>query len=233
MISLQIEGRVYKEITSVMNKLQFFAPGNSLLEVHFDINGVPSLKATDGSAYWVGIPEQDEKELLRIVKEKYPNGFHSRNDSSIEWLKARLKELADSKSVKIKLVDEYGCLMVDGESVDAYKVELEDESISSIYIAMTERKERFVVFRPYIQLEEFGEAENVYRFYPETGTGNLSDDESTYIFKDEIVSYKEYIYKYDSNILKGTSYGFKNNDYGFMKESNFGNFMGAGGCKFF
>ena len=82
-------------------------------------------------------------------------------------------------------------------------------------------------------MEEFGEAENVYRFYPETGTGNLSDDESTYIFKDEIVSYKEYIYKYDSNILKGTSYGFKNNEYGFMKKSNFGNFMGAGGCKFF
>lgn len=61
-------------------------------------------------------------------------------------------------------------------------------------------------------MKDFGEAENVNRFYPETSICKLSDDESTYIFKNEIVSYKEYVYKYDSNILKGTSDGFKNNE---------------------
>lgn len=232
MIALQIEKRMYKEVMSVMNKLEFFAPGNSLIEVCFDINGDPVLNALDGEAFWNGIPKKDEKEILRIVKEKYPNGFHSRNDLSIKWLKARLNELADSKSIGIKSVDEYGCLMVDGENVDAYKVELEDESISSIYIAMTQKRERFVVFRPYIQIEEFGEQENVNLFHPETDRHHLSNDKKTIIFENEIVSYKEYVYKYDSNILKGTSYGFKN-EYGFMNEVKFGTYMAAGGCKFF
>ena len=218
--------REYVEVGNITNKLMYLGPGSSLLEVDFDINGEPHIQGIDGAAYWVGIPEEDEKRIVDEIKSKYPHGFHSRSNMGLEWLEKRLEELAANHSVTIREIEPYGCLMVDGNNYDAYKVEIEHKMKSTVYVAMTALFKRFVVFRPYVQYQEFGDSENIGAFQYE----EIPIDSRIYktiFFEEEIVSYREYSYEGDK--LKGEEYGFKNNKSGFIKESRFGKFMVAGG----
>ena len=221
------EERRFLECENIINKLMYLGPGSSLLEVDFDIKSEPHIRGIDGLACLEGIPEEDEKILLEEVKEKYPNGFHSRNNMGMEWMKARLEELAANHPVTIKAVEPYGCLMLDGRNYDLYKVDIEHHKMeNTVYVAMKAFQRKFVVFRPYIQYEEFGDSENIGAFYYE----DVPIDSRIYktiFFKEEIVSFREYVYEED--ILKEESFGFKNNTFGMMYESKFGKFMPAGG----
>ena len=213
------------ECENIVNRLMYFGPGNSLLEVNFDIKSEPHIKVIDGLACLEGIPEEDEKILLEEVKEKYPNGFHSRNNMGMEWMKARLEELAADHPVTIKAVEPYGGLMIDGRNYDLYKVDIEHEMKQSVYVAMKAFQRKFVVFRPYIRYEEFGDSENIGAFYYE----DVPIDSRIYktiFFKEEIVSFREYVYEED--ILKEESFGFKSM-LGVMYESKFGKFAPTGG----
>ncbi len=213
----------YEEITCVDNKLEFFASIGTI-EIRFDINGNPSIHGV--------LPKSDVPELLAMIKERYPNGFHSRVDNCIDWLRTRLEELAAKASIQIKSFVPYGCLMLNGINYDAYKLEVNHERITSpIYVAMTSSLEEFVLFRPYIPLTEFGRDKNIGVFGAETEYAFSVADEAIY-FKDEIVSYKTYEYEYNGEELISTSYGFKNNKLGFMYESKFGKFLAAGGTSY-
>lgn len=217
----------YIEATNVVNALEFFTPGCGLIRVNFDKHSNPSVKAIDGAPYWGGI--HDEKDFLSEIREKYPHGFHSRIDNSIDWLRARTEELAKTGGVQITALEEHGCIMVDGVNYDAYKVEVDHEYIRSpIYIAMLFPRKEFLVFRPYIRIEEFGDVENIRGFGSETEPTRVEPGEVLY-FQDEIVSYKKYVYEYDSDKLRSEAYGFKNNVHGFMYDTRFGKFMGSGG----
>ena len=221
------EERRFKECENIINRLMYFGPGNSLLEVNFDIKSEPQIKVIDGLACLEGIPEEDEKILLEEVKKKYPNGFHSRNNMGMEWLKARLEELTTNHSVTIKAFEPYGCLMSEGHNYDAYKVDIEHNKMeNTVYVVMTAFQRKFVVFRPYIRYEEFGAPENRGAFQYE----DVPIDSRVYktvFFQKEIVSFREYSYENDT--LREESFGFKNNEFGFSNESKFGNFMPAGG----
>lgn len=218
------EERRFLECENIINKLMYLGPGSSLLEVDFDIKSEPHIRGIDGLACLEGIPEEDEKILLEEVKEKYPNGFHSRNNMGMEWMKARLEELAANHPVTIKAVEPYGCLMIEGHNYDAYKVDIEHVMKQTVYVVMTALKS-FVVFRPYIQYEEFGAPENIGAFQYE-GVPIDSSIYKTIFFEKEIVSLREYSYENDT--LREESFGFKSNILG-MYESKFGNFAPAGG----
>lgn len=220
----------YVECKNVVNSLQFFTPGCGLIEVRFDKNSNPSVKGLDGAPYWCGIP--DEKDFLSEIRELYPHGFHSRDDVVIDWLRERTAELAKAGGVQITALEEYGCIMVDGINYDAYKVEVDHEYIKSpIYIAMLFAWNEFLVFRPYIRIEEFGDVENIKIFGSETEPTRVEPGEVLY-FQDEIVSCKKYVYEYKSDKLKSESYGFKNNVHGFMYDTRFGKFMSSGGTTY-
>ena len=98
------EERRFLECENIINKLMYLGPGSSLLEVDFDIKSEPHIRGIDGLACLEGIPEEDEKILLEEVKEKYPNGFHSRNNMGMEWMKARFEndKIKVTKKGKIK-----------------------------------------------------------------------------------------------------------------------------------
>ncbi len=223
--------RKFTECENILNKLMYLGPASSLLEVDFDIKSEPHIRGIDGLACLEGLAEEDEKVLLKEVKKKYPNGFHSRNNMGMEWLKSRLEELATNHSVIIKAIEPYGCLMIERHNYDAYKVDIETSTFghkmtSTIYVAITSFQRSFIVFRPYIQYEEFGESQNIGMFQYESCPMDSKSDK-TIFFSQEIVSFREYIYEGDN--LKEESFGFKNTDMGFVNESKFGNFMPAGG----
>lgn len=220
----------YRELTNTVNVLQYFTPGLGLIQVNFDKFNNPSVKGLDGAPYFVGIP--DEKDFLAEIREKYPNGFHSRNDVSIDWLRERVNELAKAGNIKITTLEEYGSIMVEDVNHDAYKVTIEHEHIHSpIYIAMCIARTEFIVFRPYALIEEFGPTENLQLFSPETDPIYVEPEKVMY-FMDEIVSYKKYVYEFNSDNLKRVSYGFKNNKNGFMYDTRFGNFLIGGGVTY-
>lgn len=219
----------YEECDCVVNKLQYLTPGNGLIEINFDKDSNPSLRGIDGAPYFVGIPKDEESELLDKIREKYPHGFHSRGDVNFEWLADRMQKLARTGGVQINSFEEYGCMMVDGTNYDAYKLEVEHAHIKSpIYIASLFVRQEFVVFRPYIQIKEFGEPKNIGCFQHESEPIHIDAGEAIY-FQDEIVSYKRYKYEFDSSKLIEESYGFKNNILGFKYETKFGKFLSGGG----
>lgn len=216
----------YEECKNVVNKLTYLADGCSLIEINFDKDSNPIIKPVDGAAYFVGVP--DEEELLKEVREKYPHGFHSRIDVGFEWLKDRVGELAEKSGVQINSIEEYGCIMIDGTNYDAYKIEVEHEHIKSpIFVAMTFVRKKFLVFRPYILIDEFGEEENIGAFRTETEPAYIEPGKIAYF--NEIVSVKSYTYDYDTNKLRSESYSFKNNEYGFVYNTRFGKFIVGGG----
>lgn len=217
----------YHEATNVVNVLQYFTPGMGLIQVNFDKYSNPSVKALDGAPYFNGIPDKDS--FLSEIREMYPHGFHSRGDVCMDWLRARTEELAKAGGVQITALEEYGCIMVDGVNHDAYKVEVEHEHIKSpIYIAMIIPNTEFLVFRPYIRIEEFGDIENIQAFGSETEPTRVEPGEIIY-FQDEIVSVRAYKYEFDTDKLKSETYCFKNNEHGFMFDTRFGKFMTGGG----
>ena len=217
----------YEECDCVQNKLQYLTPGCGLIEILFDKDSKPSVRGLDGAPYFTEIP--DKEELLEEIRKKYPNGFHSRTDVNFEWLAERIQKLAKTGGVQINSLEEYGCMMVDGINYDAYKLEVEHSHIKSpIYIASLSCRQEFVVFRPYIQVEEFGAPENIGCFQHESEPSHIDAGEAIY-FQDEIVSYKSYKYEYDSDKRKEESYGFKNNISGFRYDTKFGRFMSGGG----
>lgn len=219
----------YEECDCVVNKLQYLTPGNGLIEINFDKDSNPSVRGIDGAPYFVGIPKDEESELLSKIREKYPHGFHSRGDVNFEWLAERVKKLARTGGVQINSLEEYGCMMVDGINYDAYKLDVQHAHIKSpIYIASLFVRQEFIVFRPYIQIEEFGDPNNIGIFMHETDPDHIDAGEAIY-FQDEIVSFRKYVYEFDSGKLKEESYGFKNNEHGFMYDTKFGKFMSAGG----
>ena len=217
------EERRFSERENILNRLMYFGPGGSLIEVDFDSKSEPYIRAIDGLDC---LEEEDEKILLEEVKKKYPNGFHYRNNMGMEWMKARLEELAADHPVTIKAVEPYGCLMLDGRNYDLYKVDIEHHKMeNTVYVAMKAFHKKFVVFRPYIRYEEFGDSENIGAFYYE----DVPIDSRVYkaiFFKKEIVSFREYVYEED--ILKEESFGFKSL-LGLMYESKFGKFAPTGG----
>lgn len=218
--------RNYVECESIVNRLMYRGPRSSLLQVDFDINAEPHIQGVDGAAYWEGVPEEEEKLLLEEIKRKYPHGFHSRTNIGFEWLRTRLEELAVNHPVTIKAIEPYGCLMLDGKNYDAYKVDIEHHKMeNAVYVAMTAFQKKFVVFRPYIRYEEFGNSDNIGAFYYE----DVPIDSRIYkaiFFKNDIVSFREYVY--DGDILKEESFGFKSL-LGVMYESKFGKFAPTGG----
>lgn len=214
------------ECENILNRLMYIGDSGSLLEVNFDIKSEPHIKVIDGLACLEGIPEEDEKILLEEVKVKYPNGFHSRNNMGMEWLKTRLEELAADYSVTIQTFEPYGCLMIDGTNYDAYKADIKHQMKSTVYVAMTTFCKQFVVFRPYIRYEEFGGTENI-GYFQYTDTPINSNIKRTIFFKEEIVSFREYVYEGD--VLREESFGLKNDQMGFINESKFGKFMTTGG----
>ena len=217
--------RKFMERDNIQNRLMYLGPGGSLIGVDFDSKSEPYIRAIDFLACLEGLPEEDEKILLEEVKKKYPNGLHSRNNMGMEWLKARLEELAADHPVTIKAVEPYGGLMIDGRNYDLYKVDIEHEMKQSVYVAMKAFQRKFVVFRPYIRYEEFGDSENIGAFYYE----DVPIDSRIYktiFFKEEIVSFREYVYEED--ILKEESFGFKSK-LGLLYESKFGKFAPTGG----
>ena len=222
--------RKFTECENILNRLMYHGPASSLLEVDFDINSEPSIRVIDGLACLEGLPKEDEKILLEKVKKKYPNGFHSRNNMAMEWLKNRLEELATNHSVTIKAIEPYGCLMIEGDNYDAYKVDIEHNVKSTVYVAITSFQRSFIVFRPYIQYEEFGDSQNIGMFQYESEPMDSKSDK-TIFFSQEIVSFRAYFYT-QGNILEEEGFGFKNKEIGFLNESKFGEFMPAGAVKY-
>lgn len=221
----------YEECDCVVNKLQYLTPGNGLIEINFDKDSNPSVRGIDGAPYFVGIPKDEESELLSKIRERYPHGFHSRGDVNFEWLAERVKKLARTGGVQINSFEEYGCMMVDGTNYDAYKLEVEHAYIKTpIYIASLFVRQEFIVFRPYIQIEEFGEPDNIGLFMHETEPVYIDPGKVIY-FQDEIVSFRKYVYEFDSGKLKEESYGFKNNEKGDIYDTRFGKFLNPGGVR--
>lgn len=218
----------YEECDCVQNKLQYLTPRCGLIQINFDKDSNPSIVGIDGAPYFVGIPEDEKNELLSNIRKKYPHGFHSRGDVNFEWLAERITKLARTEGMQINIFEEYGCMMIDGVNYDAYKLEVEHAHIKSpIYIASLFVRKEFIVFRPYIKIEEFGEKENIGCFEHESEPTHIEPGKAVY-FQDEIVSFRRYEYENDSNKLKEESYGFKNNETGFMYDTKFGKFMSGG-----
>ena len=218
----------YEECDNVVNKLQYLTPGCGLIEIHFDKESNPYIRGIDGAPYFVGIPKDEEQELLDKIRKEYPHGFHSRGDVNFDWLAKRVQELAKKGGVQINSLEEYGCMMIDGTNYDAYKLEVEHAYIRSpIYIANIFTRQEFIIFRPYIQIEELGPPENIGCFQHKSDPTHIEPGKIVY-FQDEIVSYKRYKYEFDSNKLIEESYGFKNNAMGFMYDSRFGKFASGG-----
>lgn len=217
----------YEECDCVVNKLQYLTPGCGLIQINFDKDSNPSIVGIDGAPYFVGIP--DKEALLEEIRKKYPHGFHSRGDVNFEWLAERIQSLARTGGVQISSFEEYGCMMIDGVNYDAYKLEVEHAHIKSpIYVANLFIRQEFIVFRPYIQITEFGETENIRCFQHESEPMHIDAGKAIY-FQDEIVSYRKYKYEYDGDRLMEESYGFKNNAMGFMYDTKFGRFGSSGG----
>lgn len=217
--------RKFTECENIQNKLMYLGPASSLLIVDFDIKSEPRIRGIDGLACLEGLAEEDEKILLEEVRKKYPNGFHSRNNMGMEWLKSRLEELVDNHPVTIQAIEPYGCLMIEERNYDAYKVDIETSTLTStVYVAITAFQRKFIVFRPYIQYKEFGDSQNIGMFQYESVPMNSKSDK-TLFFSQEIVSFREYVYGGDH--LKEESFGFKS-DMGFVNESKFGKFVPTG-----
>lgn len=131
----EIEGRIFEE-AGVANQLMLFSDGCSLIQVNFDLLNEPHLKYIDGAVYWAGLPTSVKNELVRRIKEEYPDGFKKEKSCRVKkdsLLKSAISIINDHEKFEIIDWTESGRLNVENEEYTKFngiaRVEGHDESI--------------------------------------------------------------------------------------------------------
>lgn len=126
-------------------------PSVQMIPISFDRNNVPIISSRE-------LPYRIRKALTLHIRQAYPNGFHSRNDTRFKWIRARLQEVLEKDySVEIKSFEPFGGILVNEDYRDAYKVLISlNGTLTDAIVTSRYYKPDFCMYRKYTKGTDFG-----------------------------------------------------------------------------
>ena len=162
---LQINGYSFAEMRDDDQRLIYVTDAirHGIFEVLFDYTNTPSLSYFDNTPDSERLTDDVQDEFLKYVMERYPHGFHTRDDKLAPWIFERMSYVYDM----VSRVLPYGGLMVNNRYYDAYQASVRVDA-PAIYengelistevdvVIVSTGDSQFIIFWPYLDHKFFG-----------------------------------------------------------------------------